>query len=295
MPTATFAPSRHAARWCGGSRHRRIASVLAAERGAGYDVSRAPFGLPVLAELPELAAVLEDLTAADDRLLAAVAGLADLLRSDTVETTTGVGVEHWLAAVATVTRMDRRLLLQACRLLHRLPTLDAAVRQRRVSFAQLRGLTLALRSTSPELDAPLDRLLGSLLDGLATLDRPDPDVLVRQVADAVDELDPPTSPTVNETPPLAGTWPSSHGSTVRAGASTATSTHRASPSSTQRRHRRPNCSTSRAGTAPLARTRSSLVWPAPAPTTTSEPTSLVATSATSTGATTTRVTTTTTT
>jgi hypothetical protein len=190
MPTTTFAPSRHAARWCGGSRHRRIASVLAAERGAGYDVSRAPFGLPVLAELPELAAVLEDLTAADDRLLAAVAGLADLLRSDTVETTTGVGVEHWLAAVATVTRMDRRLLLQACRLLHRLPTLDTAVRQRRVSFAQLRGLTLALRSASPELDAPLDRLLASLLDGLGTLDRPDPDVLVRQVTDALDELDP---------------------------------------------------------------------------------------------------------
>jgi hypothetical protein len=190
MPTATFAPSRHPARWCGGGRRTRTSSGLAAERGGGYDAERAPFGLPALAELPELAAVLEDLTAADDRLLAAVAGLADLLRSDAVETTTGVGVDHWLAAVATVTRMDRRLLVQACRLLQRLPALDTAVRRRRVSFAQLRGLTLALRSVATELDEALDRVLASLLDGLARLDRPDPDVLVRQVADAVDELAP---------------------------------------------------------------------------------------------------------
>jgi hypothetical protein len=190
MPTATFAPPRPSARWCGGRRHTRRTSLLAAERGGSYDTDAAPFGLPVLGELPELAAVLADLTAADDRLLAAVAGLADLLRSDTVETTTGVGIEHWLGAVATVTRMDRRLLLQACRLLHRLPALDDAVRRRRVSFAQLRGLTLALRSASPALDVQVDRLLASVLDGLAALDRPDPDVLVRQVADAVDELDP---------------------------------------------------------------------------------------------------------
>jgi hypothetical protein len=92
--------------------------------------------------------------------------------------------------VASQTRMDRRLLLRACRLLRRLPTLDAAVRDHRISFAQLRGLTIGLRSVGAEADGEIDRLVGSLLDGLARLERPDPDVLVRQVVDALDELAP---------------------------------------------------------------------------------------------------------
>lgn len=180
---------------------------IAAERLGGYDtrddghtggpevdgavtahVDAAPFGLPVLAELPALAGVLQQLTVADGAMLAAVAQLADLLATDTLEATTGVGVDHWLAAVASQTRMDRRLLVRTCRLLHRLPALDAAVRTGRVSFAQLRGLAIALRSAPTELDDDLDRLLTALLDGLDRLDRPDPDVLVRQVADALDEL-----------------------------------------------------------------------------------------------------------
>jgi hypothetical protein len=159
------------------------------DRDVGSDVEEAPFGLPVLAELPELAAVLDRLTVADDALLDAVVGLADLLACDRVETTTGVGVEHWLSIVARMTRMDRRLLLRTCRLLGRLPSLDAAVRGHRVSFAQVRGLTIALRSAPRRLDDQVDAVLAGLLDGLDGFDRPDPDVLVRQVADALDELD----------------------------------------------------------------------------------------------------------
>ncbi len=222
MSTSTGSFVRPAARWCGGRRRVPGWSGIAAERGGGYDAGpasagtsagtgdggrgamptagevpgavadpgRVPFGLPVLAELPGLASVLEQLTVADRAQLAAVAELAEVLRSDAVEATTGVGVDHWLAAVATMTRMDRRLLVRTCRLLHRLPMLEAAVRAGRVSFAQLRGLTLALRGMSRELDGQVDRLLVALLDGLEELDRPDPDVLVRQVADAVDELAP---------------------------------------------------------------------------------------------------------
>jgi hypothetical protein len=144
----------------------------------------------VLAEVPRLASVLERLATADQAMLAAVAELADLLATDEVERVTGVGVDHWLAAVSSQTRMDRRLLVRTCRLLGRLPTLDDAVRTGRVSFAQLRGLTLALRAAPAELDEELDRLLGALLDGLDRLERPDPDVLVRQVTDALDELRP---------------------------------------------------------------------------------------------------------
>ncbi|MFA9430025.1 hypothetical protein [Egicoccus sp. AB-alg2] len=174
--------------------------VLAGEHQGAYQASpagptgspstsEAPFGLPVLAELPQLAGVLQRLQAADGALLDAVAGLADLLANDTVERTTGVGIEHWLATIGVQTRMDRRLLLRACRLLRRLPSLHAAVRGHRISFAQLRGLTIGLRNARRELDQQLDQLFAALLDELSRLARPDPDVLVRQMVDAVDELD----------------------------------------------------------------------------------------------------------
>jgi hypothetical protein len=150
----------------------------------------APFGLPVLGELPRLAAALHDLDAADRHLLAAVATLAELHRDRSVEAHTGVELEHWVGIVARQTRMDRRLLRTCCQLLDRLPTLDDAVRRRRVSFAQLRGMALALRGAPRVLDEPLDRVLGDLLDGLEALDAPDPDVLVRRMTDALTELDP---------------------------------------------------------------------------------------------------------
>lgn len=183
---------------------------VAAERSGAYDAAPAaavasshdraagppgdgaagpPFDLPVLAELPTLAGVLERLQVADHALLDAVAGLVDLLADDAVERTTGVGVEHWLAVVAAQTQMDRRLLVRACRLVRRLPTLNAAVREHRISFAQLRGLTIGLRNLRCDLDGQVDRLLAGLLDGLDGLERPDPDVLVRHLLDAVAELD----------------------------------------------------------------------------------------------------------
>lgn len=152
--------------------------------------AEAPSRPPVLDELPRLASVLGGLRTADDAMLAAVAELADLLASDEVERTTGVGVDHWLAAVAVQTRLDRRLLVRTGRLLHRLPSLDDAVRRRRISFAQLRGVVLALQRAPAELDAKVDDLLASLLDGLERFERPDPDVLARQLSDALDELDP---------------------------------------------------------------------------------------------------------
>ncbi|MTV24512.1 HNH endonuclease [Nitriliruptoraceae bacterium ZYF776] len=185
---------------------RRMSWGLAAERTAAYETdggadafppspssrSSVSSGLPVLEELPGLATVLDRLAVADDALLDAVAGLADLLAddTDTVAARSGVGVEHWLAIVADHTRLDRRLLLAAARLLCRFPSLDRAVRDRRVSFPQLRGLTLALRGVARELDRPVDRLLAAALDGLERFERPDPDVLVRTVRDGLDELDP---------------------------------------------------------------------------------------------------------
>jgi hypothetical protein len=210
--TTTAATARTGYR-CG-RRRVGVRAGLAAEHGGGYGaafdeasrvrasgtdttdaaavVPAAPFGLPVLSEVPRLASVLYHLAAADRAQLAAVTELADLLTGDgdEVERTTGVGMDHWLAAVGRLTRMDRRMLVRTCRLLHRLPTLDAAVRGGRLSFAQLRGVTLALRRSRRELDEQVDRVLAAMLDALDGMERPDPDVLARQLADAVDELDP---------------------------------------------------------------------------------------------------------
>jgi hypothetical protein len=165
-------------------------SAVGSEGDVGGDAAAAevpPFGLPVLAELPELAGVLESLVAADDRLLAAVDMLARLVDSGQVEHTTGVSIDHWLAIVARHTRLDRRLLLRLCRLTGRLPSLAGAVAARQISFAQLRGIGLALRDAPGTIDADLDRLLSRLLPELVGAD---PDALITQLRRAVDELTP---------------------------------------------------------------------------------------------------------
>jgi hypothetical protein len=126
----------------------------------------APFGLPVLAELPELAGVLEELVAADATAVRAVAGLARLLADEQVATVSGVSVEHWIGIVAHHTRMDRRLLLRTARLLHRFPTLKVAVEAQQLSWSQLRGLALALRDCPSVLDERVDAFLAQLLPHL---------------------------------------------------------------------------------------------------------------------------------
>jgi hypothetical protein len=155
-------------------------------------MSEAPFGLPVLAELPELAAVLGDLRIADRATLRAVAGVADLLADDEVVRVTGVPVEEWVAIVALQTRMDRRFLLRAARLLDRFATLRSAVERVQISWPQLRGLALALRHAPPELDTRLDAFLAELLPHL---DGADPDAIVKRIERAIvewrAELEPP--------------------------------------------------------------------------------------------------------
>jgi hypothetical protein len=157
----------------------------AVDTGGGR--AEAPFGVEVLGELPPFAAALEALVSADARMLEGLLALAELLDTDEVAHTTGVSVEQWLGIVARQTRMDRRLLLRLCRLLHRYPALAEGVRTARVSFAQLRGLGLVLRDAPTAIDEALDELLACLLEQLSGAD---PDVLVRQVRDAIVELSP---------------------------------------------------------------------------------------------------------
>ena len=185
--------------------HRVTRPTVAAERRGGYDGvgddvagdgagnggersrQEPPFGLPVLASVPELAAVLDAVAGAERRMLQAVVGVSRLLASDEVAQATGVPVEHWLGIVCRQTRLDRRLLLRLARLIDRYPSVRGGVEAGRVSFAQLRGLGIVLRQAPAAIDGPLDALLARLLD---ELEGADPDVLVDQVRRAIVELEP---------------------------------------------------------------------------------------------------------
>jgi hypothetical protein len=156
-----------------------------------------PFGLPVLAELPELAAVLESLTVADRAISQALALLARLLQDDQVAAVSGVSVEQWLGIVAHHTRMDRRLLLRTARLLHRFPTLKLAVEAQQLSWSQLRGLALALREAPTALDERVDAFLGQLLPHLQGTD---PDAVISQVQRAIAEWSAELTPATDEPP-----------------------------------------------------------------------------------------------
>jgi hypothetical protein len=184
---------------------RDVAPVLAAAPRATYRPAMstaaasgpAPFGLPVLAELPELAVVLEELVVADAAALRAVAGLAALLADEQVVTVSGVSVEEWLGIVAHHTRMDRRLLLRTARLLGRFPTLHGAVRDLQLSWSQLRGLALVLREAPSVLDAKVDGFLAQLLPHLAGTD---PDAVISQVQRAIAEWAAELTPATDEPP-----------------------------------------------------------------------------------------------
>jgi hypothetical protein len=153
--------------------------------------------LPVLAELPELAGVLGELVAADRAALRAIAGLARLLADDEVVTVSGVSVEEWVGIVARHTKMDRRLLLRTARLLHRFPTLRAAVGDQQLSWPQLRGLSLVLRDCPTVLDGKVDGFLARLLPHL---EGTDPDAVIDQTRRAIGEWTAELAPEVDEGP-----------------------------------------------------------------------------------------------
>jgi hypothetical protein len=172
---------------------------VAGRGDATVDATGAPFGLPVLAELSALAGVLERLTVADRAMLDTVAAVADLLTAevDEVAAVSGVPLEQWVGIVARQTRMDRRLLLRAARLTVRFPALRDAIAAERLSWAQLRGLTLTLRTAPAVLDDRLDTLLADLL---AHLHGADPDALLRQLERALVEWTAQLAPDADDRP-----------------------------------------------------------------------------------------------
>ena len=79
-----------------------------------------PFGLPVLAEIPGLATVLEQLREADRLIARALEGILLLQDHADVAGITGVGLETWVTTIARRTRADARMLLTAAEMIRRL-------------------------------------------------------------------------------------------------------------------------------------------------------------------------------
>jgi hypothetical protein len=141
--------------------------------------SAAPFGLPVLVEVPELAGALE-LAGELDRLHRRLLDhLIELRRSDLAELATGVALDRWLATVGRFTRTDRRMLVATADVLLRLPLLRAAYTAGQVSWSQLRAVVCAVRTLPPAVDPKLDLALAAAVDGAADAD---PDALAHAVA-----------------------------------------------------------------------------------------------------------------
>ncbi|MTV24882.1 HNH endonuclease [Nitriliruptoraceae bacterium ZYF776] len=155
--------------------HRR--QPVGPTRDAGTDHA-APFGLPVLDEVPELAQLLHALVDADRAVTRALLLLCRLRASGAAERTTGVGPEDWLALLTRATRTDRRMLLTAADTLRQLPHLRAAVAEGAVSWAQLRSVVLQLRDARVPLDERLDTAIAG---AVATARDAEPDVLAREV------------------------------------------------------------------------------------------------------------------
>jgi hypothetical protein len=187
---------------------RDVAPVLAAEPRATYRPAMstatdapasgpAPFGLPVLAELPELAGVLEDLVAADAAALRAVAGLASLLADEQVAAVSGVSVEQWLGIVAHHTRMDRRFLLRTARLLAASRPCTGPCAICSCPGRSCAGWRWRLRDCPSVLDERVDGFLGQLLPHLQGTD---PDAVISQVQRAIVEWSAELTPATDEPP-----------------------------------------------------------------------------------------------
>jgi hypothetical protein len=145
---------------------------------AADDGTGVPFGLPVLAEVPELAAVLEDLVAVDRILARALEGIIRLQDQAVSESATGLPLERWLAAIARRTGSDRRMLATAATACRRLPSLRTAFGRGRLSWAQVRTVALKIERLPRRLD---DRVDAAVADALDAAPDTDPDALVRVI------------------------------------------------------------------------------------------------------------------
>ena len=146
-----------------------------------------PFGLPVLAEIPGLATVLEQLREADRLIARALEGILLLQDHADVTAVTGVGLESWVTTIARRTRADARMLLSAAEMVRRLPTLRAGFQEGRLSWAQVRAVALKARPLPRSLDDRVDQAIADALEGAGGAE---PDAVTRVISWSLAALQP---------------------------------------------------------------------------------------------------------
>lgn len=148
-----------------------------------------PFGLPVLAEIPGLATVLEQLREADRLIARALEGILLLQDHADVAAVTGVSLETWVATIARRTRSDTRMLLAAAEMIRRLPSLRAGFQEGRLSWAQVRTVALKTRPLPRSLDDRIDQAIADALEGAGGTE---PDAVTRIISWSLAALQPTT-------------------------------------------------------------------------------------------------------
>jgi hypothetical protein len=91
------------------------------------------------------------------------------------EATTGVSLDHWLAAIGPIgrrTHADRRMLVTTADLCRRLPSLRAAMTTGEVSWAQVRVIVCQVQGWPRELDDEVDGAIAKAVQAAAD-DHPD--------------------------------------------------------------------------------------------------------------------------
>jgi hypothetical protein len=166
-----------------------------AAASAGDEVPDAPFGLPMLDEVPELAALLEGLRDVDRILARALDLLIGLQDNHLAEIATGVSLGQWLSSIGRRTGADRRMLTTAAATCRRFPGLRQAFRAGTVSWCQVRAIACKVHRLPREHDARIESELSSVLDDVE--EDADPDELARIVEWTLRDLlaDPEPGPT----------------------------------------------------------------------------------------------------
>lgn len=148
-----------------------------------------PLGSEVLAQVPDLEALLIQLREIDRLVAISISHLALLMETGLAERLTGVGLDTWLSIVARRTGSDIRMLRTTVAVMRRVPSLREAFRTQQVSWCQVRSIVLAVHRLPGHLD---DRIDQAVAEGIAGACGAEPDAVTRAIRWALVSLEPTT-------------------------------------------------------------------------------------------------------